>query len=264
MDLAREIAFAHGVAGEAARLLAPWIADAARRSGATREKAAGEVVTEADQAVSELLIERIAAEFPRDAICSEEGSTLDDPSRSRRWIIDPIDGTRSFIRGVPGYSIMIALAIDGEPVLGVVHDLVSGETWHAGKGAGVHVNGERVKPGKSAPRLIWSPFAGRAAGEAVAAGLGVAEIAEVESFGLRAGVMARDGAGVCGSRPGSPHIWDTAPGYVMVHELGGTVSGYDGAPVEYPHAPTLHPTGFVATLGVDHAKACQLFRKHLS
>jgi fructose-1,6-bisphosphatase/inositol monophosphatase family enzyme len=220
MDLAREFAFARRVAGEAAHLLAPWMADAARRSGATREKAAGEVVTEADHAVSELLIKRIADEFPRDAICSEEGSTHDDASRSRRWIIDPIDGTRSFIRGVAGYSVMIALAIDGDPVLGVVYDLVAGETWHASKGAGVHVNGERVTPGKSSPRLIWSPFAGRAAGEAVAAGLGVAEIIEVESFGLRAGVMARDGAGVCGSRPGSPHIWDTAPGSGMVGRAG--------------------------------------------
>ncbi len=263
MDLAREISFAHELAAEAATLLAPWIGDAARRSGATREKAAGEVVTEADHAVSELLIGRIADAFPRDAICSEDGSTLDDASCTRRWIIAPIDGTRSFIRGVAGYSIMIALAIDGDPVLGVVRDLVAGETWHACKGAGVHVNGKRVTPGNAPPRLIWSPFAGRAAGEAVAGELGVAEIVEVESFGLRAGVMARDGAGVCGSRPGSPHIWDTAPGYVMVRELGGTISGYDGKPVEYPHAPTLHPSGFVATLGVDHAQACELFRKHL-
>ncbi|MBK8207131.1 MAG: inositol monophosphatase family protein [Planctomycetes bacterium] len=263
MEYSAEKEFAFDWMREVAEVLRPYIADAQRRTDSTRQKAAGDVVTAADHAVSELLIRRISALFPRDAICSEEGSAHDDPTRRRRWIIDPIDGTRSFIAGVPGYSVMLALAVEGTPVFAVVYDPVEDETWWAAEGQGVWRGEQRVLRHSRPPRLIWSPFAPREAGEAIARGLGIDGIVMSESFGLRAAIMAKDGGGVCASRPGGPHIWDTAAGWVIVREIGGKVTGYDVSPIEYPHAPTLHPSGFVATLGVDHNKACELMREYL-
>jgi fructose-1,6-bisphosphatase/inositol monophosphatase family enzyme len=262
LDLTREIELATGWMAEADALLRPYIGDEARRRDASSMKAPGQVVTEADHAISELLIERIDAAFGRDAICSEEGGDRDDRSAMRRWIIDPIDGTRSFIRGMTGYTIMLALAIEGEAVLGVVHDPVERATWWAARGRGVYMDGARITPGNQPARLIWSPFAPPGGRETIADALGVAGIVDIESFGARAIVMARDGAGVCASRPHSPHIWDSAAGVVIIEEAGGTVTDYLGAPLTYA-GDTLHEQGFVATLGVDHTKARELMQVHL-
>lgn len=261
MDYGREQELALDWMSEAAEILRPYIGSAQRRTDATRTKAAGDVVTEADHAISDMLIRRIASNFPRDAICSEEGSQHDDPSRRRRWIIDPIDGTRSFIAGKPGYSVMLALAIEGTPVLGFVYDPVEEETWWAAEGHGVWRDEQRVMRHSGAPKLFWSPWAPRETGQAIARALGVEEIIEIESFGMRAAAMARDGAGVCASRPGAPHIWDTAAGWVITREIGARVTGYDGSPLEFPHHPTMHADGYVATLGVDHDRARTLMRE---
>lgn len=262
MDYGRERDLALEWMAEAAEILRPYIDSQQRRDDATRTKTGGEVVTEADHAISDLLIRRITSNFPRDAVCSEEGAQHDDPARRRRWIIDPIDGTRSFIAGKPGYSVMVALAIEGTPVLGLVYDPVKDETWWAAEGHGVWRNEQRVMRHSGPPRLLWSPFAPRETAQTIAAALGIEGISEIESFGIRAAVMAKEGAGVCVSRPGTPHIWDTAAGWVIVREIGGRITGYDGSPLEFPHHPTQHSDGYVATLGVDHSRACALVREH--
>ena len=75
-------------------------------------------VTDADQAVERLLRERIEAARPNDAILGEEYGGEREPGR--QWILDPIDGTANFLRGVPVWGTLIALAVDGVPQVGVV------------------------------------------------------------------------------------------------------------------------------------------------
>ena len=111
MEFTSETEFAIEAVQDAAGLLAPYLDDERLRSDSARQKAAGEVVTEADKAINAFLIERLQHRFPDDAICAEEGSPHDDVNASRRWIIDPIDGTRSFVKGASGYSLMLALAV---------------------------------------------------------------------------------------------------------------------------------------------------------
>jgi fructose-1,6-bisphosphatase/inositol monophosphatase family enzyme len=267
MSFHHEREFAISVLRKGAVLLSPYMADEGKRRDSRRHKAVGEVVTEADQRVNNFVLSELSERYPHDSVCAEEGSDRDDPDAHRRWILDPIDGTRSFIEGRPGYSMMLALAVDGEPVVGVVHDPVSGVTWHAARGEGVwrddHAGRDRVLPGNHPPRLIWSPYAGAEAGRAVAEGLGLAGVLERESFGLRAIDVLHDGGGAFASRPGSPHIWDTAPGWLIMRESGGTVTGYDGSALTYRHGPTLHPQGAVASLGLDHARLCELVATHL-
>ena len=91
-------------------------------------------VTDADQAVERLIRERIEASRPNDTILGEEyGGGRES---GRQWIIDPIDGTANFMRGVPIWGTLIALAIDGVPQVGVVSSPALGKRWWAAKGHG--------------------------------------------------------------------------------------------------------------------------------
>jgi histidinol-phosphatase len=99
-------------------------------------------VTDADQAVERSIRAGIAAARPADSILGEEYGT--EGTSSRQWIIDPIDGTANFLRGVPIWGTLIALAIDGVPVVGVVSSPALGKRWWAaiGHGAWSSTNGE--------------------------------------------------------------------------------------------------------------------------
>lgn len=105
-------------------------------------KADGSEVTIADREAEEYLVAAIADAFPQDGVFAEEGGSA--VSRSgRRWIIDPIDGTRSYASGVPLYGVLLALEIDGVVVLGCCHLPALGETVVGAVGAGAWHNGER-------------------------------------------------------------------------------------------------------------------------
>jgi histidinol-phosphatase len=98
-------------------------------------------VTDADRTVERALRERIAAERPGDGVYGEEEG---DDGGDVRWILDPIDGTRNFSRGIPVWATLIALERDGEIVCGVVSAPVLGRRWWASRGAGAYANGERI------------------------------------------------------------------------------------------------------------------------
>jgi histidinol-phosphatase len=102
-------------------------------------------VTDADQAVERSIRAGIAAARPGDSILGEEYGT--EGTSSRKWIIDPIDGTANFLRGVPIWGTLIALAIDGVPVVGVVSSPALGKRWWAAldHGAWVSANGEEPR-----------------------------------------------------------------------------------------------------------------------
>jgi histidinol-phosphatase len=100
-------------------------------------------VTLADREAERLLRAAIEARFPADGIVGEEFGEVRAGAR-RRWILDPIDGTRSFIHGVPLYGVLVALEEAGEPVLGVAHFPALGETVYAARGEGCWWDGRRA------------------------------------------------------------------------------------------------------------------------
>ena len=101
-------------------------------------------VTEADRKAEELIRTGIGSRFPGDGLFGEEFD--ERPSdNGRRWIIDPIDGTRSFIHGVPLYGVMIGLEVEKELRLGVVNFPALGEMYHAEAGCGAFMNGSAVQ-----------------------------------------------------------------------------------------------------------------------
>ncbi|MGE3075558.1 MAG: 3'(2'),5'-bisphosphate nucleotidase CysQ [Dehalococcoidia bacterium] len=108
-----------------------------RREGVRYGRKDGwELVSEADIRAAEILHAELTGRFPSDGWLSEEHTdTSDRLGRDRVWIVDPIDGTREYLQGVPEYAISIALAVEGVPVLGVVHNPASGELFAADLGS---------------------------------------------------------------------------------------------------------------------------------
>jgi len=138
VDLADDLSLALSIAADADLVSAP-------RFRATNllieSKPDRTPVTDADRAVERLIRERIGAARPGDGILGEEFGIEGDPEgRGRQWIVDPIDGTANFLRGVPVWATLIALAIDGVPAVGVVSAPALGLRWWAGRGLGAWVD----------------------------------------------------------------------------------------------------------------------------
>jgi histidinol-phosphatase len=107
------------------------------------EKEDSSPVTIADRECEQLITDRIRTDFPEDGILGEEGSLI--PSRSgRRWLIDPIDGTRDFVRRNPFWSIQLSLQVDSQVVIGVIYCPCMKETLYAATGVGCYWNDTRV------------------------------------------------------------------------------------------------------------------------
>jgi histidinol-phosphatase len=115
-----------------------------RGSFAVERKADNSFVTIADRGAEQFLRRKIHAEFPQDAILGEEEGEQTGTS-GRRWILDPIDGTYSFVHGVPLYAVLIGLEIDGESRLGVVNLPALNELVSAAKGLGSFWNGRPAR-----------------------------------------------------------------------------------------------------------------------
>ncbi len=104
-------------------------------------------VTDVDKKCEKKIRELLLNEFPEDGFLGEESGSIEGKS-GRRWIVDPIDGTRPYIRGIPTHSVLIALEQDNIPVLGVIHLPAMSLYCHAVKGGGAFLNGERIQVSK--------------------------------------------------------------------------------------------------------------------
>ncbi len=122
-----------------------------RKRPETTTKSDGSYVTIADREAEAYLRRQIAERYPDDGIVGEEEGESRGRS-SRRWIVDPIDGTFAFVHGVPFYGVMIGLEIEGELSVGVVNIPALGELVSAAKGVGCFLNGEPTRV-STTPRL---------------------------------------------------------------------------------------------------------------
>lgn len=132
------------------------LAEAAGRIGARYFRAGGleagveekghlDLVTRADKEVEAFLQDELQKLYPADGICGEEGASLRTHA-SRQWVIDPIDGTFNFVRGLADWAVSIGLYADGGPVFGVIHAPIRGETVSGGRDFAVLRNGVKLRP----------------------------------------------------------------------------------------------------------------------
>lgn len=190
-------------------------------------------VTDADTAAEEALRALIAAERPGDDVLGEEGGG--DVGAGRGWVLDPIDGTKNYSRGVPVWATLIALTLDGEPEVGVVSAPALGCRWWAARGTGAWASdatGTR-RIGVSgvadlADAYLSTTDARQFAGEGYARL--AAAVWETRAFGdfWQYCLVAEGVIDVCADPLANP--WDLAAVVPIVHEAGGRLTDLRGKP----------------------------------
>ena len=189
-------------------------------------------VTEADRECERLIATALSEAFPEDGLLGEEGAEKESPS-GRRWIVDPIDGTRDFVRGSRMWAVLLALEAEGEVVVGVAHFPALGDTYHAAHGAGAFENGR--------------PMQVSAIGDPAEAVLCVNDFDDLAAGALAPELLDWMARFWCVRNPGgSPdammvasgkaevflepdaRAWDLAASKVITEEAGGVFFNFDG------------------------------------
>jgi myo-inositol-1(or 4)-monophosphatase len=215
------------------------------RTDVRTKATATDMLTEVDEACERVIVEGIKRTRPDDGILSEEGAAAESTS-GVRWVIDPIDGTTNYLYGHPGYGISIAVEIEGEVAVGVVHDPVHGERFAAVRGRGATRNGDEIAvSGETdlAAALVATGFGYEPARRTAQAELVARLIGSIRDI-RRMGAAAVDLCSVaCGRvdayyERGLNH-WDLAAGTLVAAEAGAAVGQLeDGTLVVAP--PALH------------------------
>jgi histidinol phosphatase-like enzyme (inositol monophosphatase family) len=189
-------------------------------------------VTTADHANEQLISRLLEEAFPNDGVLGEESAKRESRS-GRRWIIDPIDGTRDFVRGIPTWGVMLALEEGGEVVVGTCNLPALGELYSAASGAGAYLNGSRIQaaPAKTPDQALvcltaFDNLEGRPFAERLIPWL--AQFWAVRSMG---GCM--DAMAVVSGRADAwievqAKAWDLAPLKVIAEEAGARFFNFDG------------------------------------
>ena len=242
----REVAFANELADRAAETAQGFFRNELLE---IRRKADTSFVTQADTSVERMAREAIAAAFPGDSILGEEEGGSHDPV-GRLWIIDPIDSTANFARGIQAWATLIALQIDGVGVLGVVSAPAMGERYvavrHEGatlNGEPIHVSGvEEVADAHVLLQEMDTLFAGPYAQATLTL---VQECWRPRGFGdwWAHMLVARGSADVMLE----PNLaaWDLAAPQVVIEEAGGRCSTFEGGPIG-------HENSMLVTNGLLH------------
>lgn len=191
-----------------------------------RRKADGSLVTKTDEQIDRLLSQRIREIYPGDAILSEEQLTVYDPAIERTWVVDPLDGTTNFARGLPTWGVSIGLLVRGAPVVGVLYFPLLDELYAAAVGEGATCNGEAIRTTDEvvmddehifmectrtrAHYLLTLPLKSRMMGSA--------------AFHM---CKVADGSAMAGNEA-TPKVWDIAAAGLILTEAGGVMQGSKG------------------------------------
>ncbi|KPD11095.1 inositol monophosphatase family protein [Phaeobacter sp. 11ANDIMAR09] len=198
-------------------------------------KGAGDFVSKADIAAEKILKEELMGARPTYGWLAEEGGETPGEDPTRRWIVDPLDGTTNFLHGLPHWAISIALEHKGTIISGVIYDPAKDEMFFAEKGTGAWMNETRIRV-SARHRMIESifatglPFAGRADLPETLQDLArlLPATAGVRRFGSAALDMAYVAAGRYeGFWERRLNAWDLAAGIIIVKEAGGLAEAMD-------------------------------------
>ena len=193
-------------------------------------KGAQDWLTQADGAVERFLSERLAAAFPADGFQGEEGGAL--RSGTLRWVVDPIDGTANFARGMPRFCVSLALLEDRTPLIGVLAAPALGETFAARLGGGATLNGAPIRAAtttelaRAAIEIGWSARRSNADYLALCG-----RVLDAGATTLRGGSGALGVADVAAGRTDGYvelhiNLWDVAAALVIATEAGAVVSRF--------------------------------------
>lgn len=228
-----------------------------QRLGVARITNKGDIdlVTEADLASEQLIIDRIRSHYPQHGILAEESgeAVLVEGRRSDwKWIVDPLDGTTNYAHGYPCFCVSIALEHKGVIEIGVIYDPVRDEMFAAERGKGATLNSRTIRVSQidelnSAMVCTGFPYNVRERPEFAV---------DFTNFTMAAQAVRRDGSAAidlayvaCGRFDGfwedGLNAWDTAAGVLLIEEAGGRVTNFDDEPLDIYTLKVLASNGLI-------------------
>ena len=245
--------------------------DAAKRAGAfARErfdqakeisfKRPGDIVTEVDTQAEALIFGLLRQEFPDHTLVGEESAADVRADSGYAWIVDPVDGTRNYAGGLPIYSTVVGLALDGEVLVGVNYDPERDDLFEAERGAGAYLNGKRIHVSKKAALkdciigfdLPYSDVGARyeldMLAQAVWPNMGTVRTIGSSALGISYAAAGR--TDLYFQHRLSP--WDQVAGILLVEEAGGVITDRNG------RRATLYSDGIIASNARLHAEFLRL------
>jgi 3'(2'), 5'-bisphosphate nucleotidase len=221
-----------------------------------------EPVTQADRIANEIIVQRLSREFPKDGILAEESiDTERRLAKSRVWMIDPLDGTTGFIEGNGDFAVQIGLAEDGDCVLGVVYQPLTGVLYRAVRGGGAWVERPEAKPEQarvsnhldlSTMRLAASRSHRSPRMDKVVEAFGVKQEVRRGSVGIKVGLIVEQQCDLYVHLSPRTKQWDTCAPEIILQEAGGKLTDLFGQPLRYNSAEVQNRNGIVASNGVSH------------
>jgi 3'(2'), 5'-bisphosphate nucleotidase len=260
----RELAVAMAAAREAGALIMRHYASG---SVPVSTKSDQSPVTAADLEANTFILQRLAAEFPDDAVLTEEspddGTRLD---KHRVWIVDPLDGTRDFLAHTGDFCVHIGLAVDEEPVVGVVYQPAPDALYYAQRGGGAFVDEEgEIRPLRASARDVPTEVRVGVSRLNLDEGLGLClAAAGLAARAVRMGAsvkhmaLARGELDAVMNLSPSEQEWDTCAPEVILREAGCLVTDGDGRPFRYNQRDLIRRRGSVASNGLCHALALKV------
>ncbi|NOL49448.1 inositol monophosphatase family protein [Pelistega europaea] len=220
---------------------------AARRAGSIINRASLELekvqvsrkgpydfVTDIDRAAEQAIIESIQEAYPDHAILCEESGLIKGKKAEPeyQWIIDPLDGTKNFIHGLPNYAVSIAVAQKGKIMHGLIYDPNRNEIFTASRGVGAFLNDRRIRVSNRS-RLEESLITGRAPAGSSSDATRFYQLVDQSSGYRRLGSTVLELAYVASGRldgfyGANLQAWDVAAGSLLVLEAGGLIGDFDG------------------------------------
>lgn len=199
-------------------------------------KGSNDFVTNVDIEAEQAIISTIQASYPDHSFVAEESGVTDGKDTKFQWIIDPLDGTTNFVKGIPHFAVSIALKVDGKLDQAVIFDPIRGELFTASKGAGAQLDGKRIRVNKAKEltgTLIATGFPFKQkhqldAYQAIFSDM-FTQVADMRRAGSAALDLAYVAAGrmegfwELGLKP-----WDTAAGQLIAREAGAVIADFEG------------------------------------
>jgi myo-inositol-1(or 4)-monophosphatase len=243
LDIATEAALAAGV------VLQDYLGKL--EDAITEKGRPGDLVTIADKASEQVILEVLGRHFPQHSILAEESGKLGNQDNEFLWAIDPLDGTTNYAHQYPCFAVSIGLLINGVPKVGVIYDPFRDELFRAAAGLGATRNRRPIRVSQTAELSKSLLVSGFAYDRRETADNNYAEFCHLTH--LTQGVR-RDGAAAldlayvaCGRVDGywergiAP--WDVVAGIILVQEAGGNVTAYNGTPIKIESGRILATNG---------------------
>ena len=227
-------------------------------------------VTEADKKANEIIVTRLKSLFPYPILSEEE---KDDKLRLKEkivWCIDPIDGTKEFIKGTDNFAVMIGLIEDKKPVLGVVYIPTSDKLYYALKGEGAYLNEDYLKAEKypevnipktrrlrvsDTSKLEDSLVLLSSSNESIKALVEKMKPKKVQSgggFGYKICEITEGNFDLYVNNQDKGSEWDSCAPHIILEEAGGKLTNFDGSEITYNNKDTRHFNGAIGSNGILH------------